>query len=437
MSRNIPPKEMKLLCLQSGGTCAFLGCGKSLIQPGTLLDEPAVLGEIAHIVAYEEGGPRGAESMTEAERNKHTNLILLCGDHHKLIDSQPNTYSIPVLRQMKADHEAQIRRATTSNVAEAERQLKQETIHSSLLAVTHLPGAVFAAPCRFDDSQEAEVKQRILYPNERWELAPFLLREHKLLAFHNLRELNNPFSTVTNRPIEKLRATDLWCDAEGKRRYQTLLNRALYKYTSRLEINYDPIHRRFYFPTAEGRGERVVQYRPLNVAQVERSVAWQPKQKSTGEKRKFWWHLAAALKFHQVASDQWCLSIRPERHLTSDGYTPLPSNQIGRRVTRLKARMYNDLYLSEVNFWRDYLCQGKPQIILNFGNQSAVIDTQFLPFDIRWIGIPGDDKPFKNQVYENDLFSLYDLAQATEGEEIDWDEAEDEDTEEDEDDDEG
>jgi len=26
-----------------------------------------------------------AEPMTEAERNKHTNLILLCGDHHKLI----------------------------------------------------------------------------------------------------------------------------------------------------------------------------------------------------------------------------------------------------------------------------------------------------------------------------------------------------------------
>lgn len=99
--------------------------------------------------------------------------------------------------------------------------------------------------------------------------------------------------------------------------------------------------------------------------------------------------------------------------------------------------MFNDLYFSEVNFWRDYLCQGKPKIILNFGNQSAVIDTQFLPFDIRWSGIPGDDKPFKNQVYENDLFSLYDLAQATEGEEIDWDEAEDEDTEEEEYDDEG
>src|SRR5207302_830702 len=83
-----------------------------------------------------------------------------------------------------------------------------------------------------------------------------------------------------------------------------------------------------------------------------------------------------------------CLSIRPERHLTSDGVTPLPAKQIGRRVTSKKARMWNDVYLGEVNFWRDYLSGGNPKVVLNFGDQSAVIDTEMLAFGVDWPGIP-------------------------------------------------
>jgi hypothetical protein len=132
-----------------------------------------------------------------------------------------------------------------------------------------------------------------------------------------------------------------------------------------------------------------------------------------------------------MGQTQWCLSIRPERHLTSDGKLPLPPKQIGRRVTSKKARMYNDLYLGEVNFWRDYLSNGSPRFVLNFGDQSAVVETQFLPFDVNWPGIPGDDKPFKNQVYEDDLFSLSDLSNATDGELLEWEEAENGDQEED------
>lgn len=423
MSRSIPPKEVKLLCLKSGGICAFPKCGKSLIQEGTTLDAPVVTGEMAHIVAYEPGGPRGDASIPEEERNKHTNLILLCGDHHKLIDSQFTTYSVPVLRQMKRDHETRICRLTQPEEPEPPASTVQEVLHSSLLAVSHLPALVFAAPCQFNDKQEYEVKQRIQYPSDRWELTPFLIREGMLFAFHDLRETNNPFCTVTqNKGIQQFRAVDLWNTAEGKRRYQTLLNRSLFKYTARLEVSYDPDHRRFYFSTAEGKGERTVKYRPLNQSQSERKVAWPQRSKATGECKNLWIHLAASLKFHQVAPLAWCISIRPERHLTSDGQTPLPPKQIGRRTTRLKARMYNDLYLSEVQFWRDYLCQGKPQILLNFGNQSAIIDTgQLLSFDIEWIGISEDTKLFKNQVYEHDLFSYSELMQAIEGQEIDQD----------------
>jgi len=41
----------------------------------------------------------------------------------------------------------------------------------------------------------------------------------------------------------------------------------------------------------------------------------------------------------------------------------------------------NDVYLSEVNFWRYFLAGGRPQLVLNFGDQSAVIDTRLADFE--------------------------------------------------------
>src|SRR5262249_42653804 len=148
----------------SGGVCAFPGCGKRLIEPGTETEDAAILAEMAHIVGESRQGPRGDAPMSEVDRDKHTNLLLVCGDHHKLIDDRPRTYSVAVLRQMTADHEGRIQRAVSPGIEEPKPTLKQERIHSSLLPVTHLPEVVFAAPCAFRDRQEDQVKERLRYP---------------------------------------------------------------------------------------------------------------------------------------------------------------------------------------------------------------------------------------------------------------------------------
>ena len=431
MSGNIPTKEVKILCLASGNLCAFPGCDRRLVEPGSEGDDPAVLGEMAHIVGEKRRGPRGADEMPLSERNKHTNLVLLCGDHHKLVDSQPNAYSIPVLRAMKSDHEARIAAGNGQVSGRPARSLTasvsgtQETIHSTLLPVTHLPAAVFAAPCLVSEDSIEEVKYLIKYPPRREELLPFILREGKLFAFQDLRKEDGPFAAAVD-PLgaEVLRATDLWDDDEGRRRYVTLLNRSLFKYAARFGVRYDPLHRRFYFPAGRDRTERTIEYQSLAGRRSRRKVAWRPKRKSTGERRDFWWHLAAGLKFHQFSGRQWCLSIRPERHLTDDGETPLAPMRIGRRVTRLKAKMYNDLYLNEVNFWREYLSEEQPRFYLDFGDQAAIVEARLLTVDVRWPGIPDDDRPFENQLYEEDLFTLAELEEATAGDEIDWDKLE-------------
>ncbi len=418
---------MKALIALSGGICAFPGCNKRLYEPGNMDDDAAFLGQMAHIVADSRQGPRGVSPLSDEDRDKHTNLLLLCGDHHKVIDSQPRTYSVSVLHRMKEDHERLIRQATSGLAQRPQALLSRETIHSSLLAVTHLPAAVFAAPCSFHEGQDDQVKERIHYLDKDNQLTRFLLRDGKLFSFHNLHDPKGPFRDVIDRRgVETIRSEEWWDDPEGHRRFVTLMNRVLYKYAARLNVRFDPAHKRFFFETTEAGKPRKAKYRPLNSkARKERNVVWQPTIKATGQKRKFWWHLAAGLCFLRMDKRQWCLSIRPERHLSSDGVTPLPAKQIGRRVTSKKARMWNDVYLSEVNFWRDFLSEGGPKILLNFGDQSAVIDTQLLAFDVDWPGIPGDNKPFTNQTYDMDLFSRLEYDGALAGDDLDWEDDDD------------
>lgn len=419
---NVPPQEARLVYLMSGGICAFPNCGRNLIEPGNETDDPAFIGEIAHIVADSRQGPRGDSPMTDAERDRHPNLLLLCQHCHAKIDKQPLTYSVPVLRQIKVEHEAKVGTLLAPPVVLEVPEFKRETIHSSLLPVTHLPLTVFVAPCGYGDRQDDEIKKRIKYPKDTSQIIRFLVREKKLYSFHDLRDPDGPFSEIVDpEQVEKLQAQRFCASAEGHRRYVTLLNRAMFKYTSGLSLRYDPIHRRFYFPVLKQGEERSVKYRPLNRETESRQVAWEPKTKSTGEGKGFWWHLAADLRFHRMADDQWCFSIRPERHLTTDGQTPLAPEKIGRKVTRLKAGMFNDKYLSEVNFWRDYLSRGMPRFSLEFGSQSAVISTAFVAFDLSSPGIPGDDMAFRNQTYEEDLFTLTDYQGLKQGEDLDWD----------------
>jgi hypothetical protein len=434
--RSIPEKETKALIALSGGVCAFPGCHKRLVEHGNDLDAAAFLGEMAHIVADSRQGPRGDSPMSDEERDRHTNLLLLCGDHHKTIDSQPRTCSVSVLRRIKEDHEGRILRATGGKVEVRTPILIREVIHSTLLAVTHLPAAVFAAPCAFHDRQDDQVRERIRFPDDDTQLVRFLLRDGKLFTFHNLKDPKGPFRDVINQKgVEMLRSEQLWDDPEGHRRYVTLLNKGLYKYAARKRVRYDPAHKRFFFEAVVPGEPRQEQYRPLNAKhKIKRNVVSQPKSRAGSLLSNFWWHLAVGLTFQRNDKRQWSISIRPERHLTSDGVTPLAPKQIGRRVTKKKARMWNDIYLGEVNFWRDFLSGGGPKIVLNFGDQSAVIDTEMLTFIVDWPGIPGDTKPFTNTTYDMDISSQSEFDDALTGDDLELDWGDDEEIGEDQDD---
>jgi hypothetical protein len=57
----------------------------------------ALNGQIAHIRAASPGGPRYEDGLTAAFVNGERNLLVLCSDHHRVVDLHPEDYTIEVL----------------------------------------------------------------------------------------------------------------------------------------------------------------------------------------------------------------------------------------------------------------------------------------------------------------------------------------------------
>lgn len=417
----ISPHTLKLLWGKAGARCSFPGCHRMLVADATDLDSEVILGEIAHIVAQKRNGPRGEDAPPGGDIDGYGNLLLLCEEHHRLIDGQPYTYTVPKLVQMKDDHE----RWVTERLSPQERFREvrspstevEETVFSTLFAVIKMPQYVYSAPCRVT---EREIRTHIIYPSRHDVLLPFIVRAGELITFSDLGELDGPFHRVidTDKTRHYLAAT-WWEDQDKARWYVDLLNRALNKLTGRKGLNWDKDHSRYYFEPVEGGMPRTVGYRSLKGRTTTRKVAWQPTFRHTGESKNYWEHLAVSLSFHRVSKPGWCLSIRPERRFTRDGYTPLTSKGIGRRSTSRQSRMYNIDVLKEVDFWRGFLSDGGPRMILKFGLQSLIIDTAPMSTRLRWPGVPEDAGSFTHVRYEDDLFTYSEFQGALEAEDLD------------------
>jgi len=92
--------DYKKLFARSGNRCAFPKCRASIIHEDTLL------GEVAHIKGLNVGSARHDKTQTPEERNAYPNLILLCPNHHTIIDDDELSYTVERLNSIKAAHEA-------------------------------------------------------------------------------------------------------------------------------------------------------------------------------------------------------------------------------------------------------------------------------------------------------------------------------------------
>jgi len=93
-------KSIKKLFALSGNICAFPGCDLPMVETsGT------ITGEVCHIKARNTGGSRYDPQQSDKERNDYKNLVLLCRHHHKIIDDEPEIYTVDALSGMKSIHE--------------------------------------------------------------------------------------------------------------------------------------------------------------------------------------------------------------------------------------------------------------------------------------------------------------------------------------------
>ena len=180
------------------------------------------------------------------------------------------------------------------------------------------------------------------------------------------------------------------------------------KVTGRLGLKLDKVHHRYYFDPDEPGKDKRVSYQSVGGVKSERSVAWNPHFKHNQEAKRHWEHLAVGLRFHKLGQLWWALAIRPERRFTSDGFQPLESKDIGKKSTKRKSRMYNYDVLKEVQFWRDFLSQGKPRITCLFGDQALVVDNTLMNASITWPEIENDQADRMAASYEENLFTLAD-----------------------------
>ena len=118
----IAEKEVKLLWGRAAGLCSNPECR---IKLSSIEDEkaPFLLGEMAHIVARNVGGPR---ADGQAGADIYENLVLLCPTCHTKVDKAPNQFPIELLCNWKEVHETWVEKMLIGTTFETATQLCNE-----------------------------------------------------------------------------------------------------------------------------------------------------------------------------------------------------------------------------------------------------------------------------------------------------------------------
>lgn len=111
VARGIKSTTQMQLFARAAGRCEFDGCNKSVLEHGLTLTA-ANFGQMAHIVAFKEDGPRGLAGTRPVDINSIDNLMLLCPECHKLVDDHPMQFPRALLEGFKKQHEQRIARVT-------------------------------------------------------------------------------------------------------------------------------------------------------------------------------------------------------------------------------------------------------------------------------------------------------------------------------------
>jgi hypothetical protein len=109
VSGSVSATTKQLLWGIAGGRCQYRGCNKRLIGDLVSGNDKLVRALVAHIISAKAGGPRGHPIRSPQLVDDISNLMLLCYEHHRLIDVEDEAgHPEHLLLPMKAAHEERI-----------------------------------------------------------------------------------------------------------------------------------------------------------------------------------------------------------------------------------------------------------------------------------------------------------------------------------------
>jgi hypothetical protein len=127
-----------------------LASGRCSICKTQVVKQEVKIGEMAHIIAKNKGGPRGDFSF-DGDINAYENLILLCPNHHEEVDDNPSEWPPEKLHRIKTEHEAYC-----NNLFEQDSQARTMDVAGLHGLMRYLPfiymvNLTEALPNRFDN----------------------------------------------------------------------------------------------------------------------------------------------------------------------------------------------------------------------------------------------------------------------------------------------
>ena len=154
-----------------------------------------------------------------------------------------------------------------------------------------------------------------------------------------------------------------------------LLNSVLY--INAIQNGLAPEKERFYFPPQilQDVSKNTFKFSSLTGMQVSRQKIY-----IRGGGREYQ-HQAVKLKFQELGP-RWFLEIEPDFYFTYPNRWYKSRKEIGIRITKQKASMYNDEYLYLLHFWKQFLSKNSDNIILPCDSmpnaQTVIVDAKNL-----------------------------------------------------------
>lgn len=178
--RTYSSRTIKILFGMSYNECAHADCTNRIIKDETPYSEALVVGQIAHIYAASDNGPRGKPDLTDKEKNHSDNLLLLCPTHHRVVDGQHETFPAVMLLKWKSAHQRKLQEslgATIKDVGFAELEIAakaqmNKTPSQTDSSLTHISpdhkiaknglGATSAMVLRMGAAKSAEIEDLLI-----------------------------------------------------------------------------------------------------------------------------------------------------------------------------------------------------------------------------------------------------------------------------------